>query len=296
MISNEPDFVRYRLDAVVDFIRPNQSMPHEVHLHTGQMTYSAQTWLKREQAGPALQIASATMLPVGDPNAPSYVVTELQPAIESDVFDLIPDHFGKDDNTVRRLRDAVDEVATQALRQFLSRVFSIKQVFYCFWTCPASQRHHHDYPGGLADHSLEMAEGALSHPHMSGTERDLAFTYAILHDVGKIWCYRSDGSYGEPLGHDLALLLHLHDALRELRSEWRDGDLVLRSLISGLWKQRGGRPVMAIGRLVQSLDQLSVERNLAENPRCDPKYKPWRPQDPRDKQVRDGIGDRFPAL
>lgn len=280
MSSNEPEFVTYQFDAVVDFVQPGQQLPCEVHLHTGQCTYRARTWLQDNRDRTTLPIATVTMIATGDADNPGYVVTELAPYADRDVFDLIPDNFAADRTGVERLRSVVDAIAEASLRRFMARVFSLRQVFYCFWTCPASQRHHHNFPGGLAVHSLEMAEGIITNPHLSGSERDLAIVYAILHDVGKIWCYRSDGTYGEPLGHDLALLDHLHPFLRELKAQWPDGELAMRSLLSGLWKQRGHRPIMAIGRLVQSLDQVSAEQDLRRNTRCDPRFRPWSPEKP----------------
>lgn len=280
MSSNEPEFMTYQFDAVVDFVRPGQQLPCEVHLHTGQGTYRARTWLQDNRDRSTLPIATVTMIATGDADNPGYVVTDLAPCPRHDVFDLIPDNFAADRTGVGRLRSVVEAIAEESLRRFIARAFSLRQVFYCFWTCPASQRHHHNYPGGLAVHSLEMAEGIIANPHLTGSERDLAIVYAVLHDVGKIWCYRSDGTYGEPLGHDLALLDHLHPCLRELKVQWPDGELAMRSLLSGLWKHRGHRPIMAIGRLVQSLDQVSAEQDLRRNSRCDPRFKPWSPAKP----------------
>jgi hypothetical protein len=166
-------------------------------------------------------------------------------------------------------------IRSVSLRRFLSDVFSIPVVYRNFWTCPASQKHHHAYAGGLADHSVEMAEDMAAVARLTETERELGIVYALLHDIGKLWCYVDDGTYGDPLGHELAAIDRLHAALARLAESWADGATAMRSFLSGLWKQRGHRPIMAVGKLVQALDQASAERDRRHS--APQARRPWVP-------------------
>jgi 3'-5' exoribonuclease len=65
-----------------------------------------------------------------------------------------------------------------------------------FLDVPAAKRRHHAYMGGLAEHTLETAEIALS---IAGTVRrgemdtDVLLAGALLHDLGKAACFRRQG-------------------------------------------------------------------------------------------------------
>ncbi len=65
-----------------------------------------------------------------------------------------------------------------------------------FLDAPAAKRRHHAYIGGLAEHTLETAEIALS---LAGTvnrtrvDTDVLLAGALLHDVGKAACFRRQG-------------------------------------------------------------------------------------------------------
>ena len=65
-----------------------------------------------------------------------------------------------------------------------------------FFEAPAAKFHHHAYIGGLAEHTLETAEIALS---LAGTvsraemDTDVLLAGALLHDVGKAACFCRQG-------------------------------------------------------------------------------------------------------
>ena len=67
-----------------------------------------------------------------------------------------------------------------------------------FYECPAAIRRHHEYLGGLCEHSLETVRIALNLVEtMPRTEinRDMVIAGAVLHDIGKIFCFDKVG-YG----------------------------------------------------------------------------------------------------
>lgn len=281
MQQPDPPFRTLTIDAVVEPVQHTPNGPSPALIYTANDVYTAWTWLSMpDRLGGYIHTASVTLIPVDDEAQSDFILTAMCARPNRDIFDLIPWHFGTDADVVSRCRKIVDTLHTPALRRFASRVFSIPEVFHNFWGCPASRKHHHNRTGGLAAHSIELAESVLATPLLKSRDRDLAVTYALMHDIGKIWCYDNSGGYAEPLGHDLAALDHLHGPLRLLKSEWRDGALALSSLLAGLWKYRKGRPIMAIGKLVQGLDQLSTEQDLRTSETCDPRFKPWTPAPP----------------
>ncbi|HJJ49925.1 MAG TPA: HD domain-containing protein, partial [Methanocorpusculum sp.] len=67
-----------------------------------------------------------------------------------------------------------------------------------FYECPAAIRRHHEYTGGLCEHSLETVQIALSlidTISRSDINRDMVIAGAVLHDIGKIFCFDKVG-YG----------------------------------------------------------------------------------------------------
>jgi hypothetical protein len=109
-------------------------------------------------------------------------------------------------------------------------------------------------------------------------DRDLGIVLALLHDVGKLWCYESLYSHLEPLGHELVGLAKLHGPIERLAEEWPDGAVALRALLSGQWKRQGGKPLLAIGSLVRALDQTSAEADMRT--RANHRHRPWVPDLP----------------
>lgn len=270
----------HSLDAVIDIQeKTGESMRH-LEILTRDEVYRGVTWLLPQRlADPFVRKAKVTVVPVRctDGEEPLYIVTDLQDLTDQDVFNFIPDRFGRHEGIVFRCRDVVDAIHSPAMRHFVSTVFSLSAVYRYFWTCPASQKHHHSFAGGLALHSVEMAESVMDTPHLSEVERDFGIVYALLHDAGKIWCYREDGAYGDPLGHEMATLDNLHEPLRQLAKEWPDASVAMRSLLSGLWKRSGRKPIMAVGKLVQALDQVSTEQDLRRGQNV--VHLPWTPRE-----------------
>ena len=99
-------------------------------------------------------------------------------------------------------------------------------------------------------------------------------TSALLRDIGKIWCYGEEGFRPfQNLGHELAGLAALNGAFAKLQDQWTDGTIALRSLLAGVWKVKGGRPILAVGKIVQAFDQDSAEQELRR--RKGHRHNPW---------------------
>ena len=85
------------------------------------------------------------------------------------------------------LQKIVASIQNQNLRIFVSCCLDNR-----FYECPAAIRRHHEYTGGLCEHTLETVQIALHMmeimPRMK-INRDIAIAGAVLHDIGKIFCF-----------------------------------------------------------------------------------------------------------
>lgn len=157
----------------------------------------------------------------------------------------------------------IHDVQAGPLKTFLLDVFARRDMHQVFWTMPASIRHHHAYPGGLAAHSMEVATDIAQHVGLTDIERDLGVAAALLHDVGKVWAYTPDmqlTTAAQAMGHELLGLSRLEPYLRNLERQWCDGAYAMRVLLSGQCRMRpdGSLPHSLVQRL-RACDQRSAE-------------------------------------
>jgi hypothetical protein len=182
-------------------------------------------------------------------------------------------------------RALIGEIEADPLRLFVHRVFEDREIFSRFWTLPASARHHHAYPGGLAEHSVEVAQDISSQGQITGSERDLALAGALLHDIGKVWGYTADmfpSVAALAMGHELLGLARLEAHLKGLESLWADGAFAMRVLLSGCSRLRsdGSLPSALVTR-IRAADQRSCERNTGHPARRNRSWipAPWAPEE-----------------
>ena len=72
------------------------------------------------------------------------------------------------------------------LQRLLNRIFTPERKKQ-FYRATAAKSIHHNYSGGLLEHSVQVAELCLRAVDVfSGLNRDLVLTGALLHDIGKI--------------------------------------------------------------------------------------------------------------
>jgi len=85
------------------------------------------------------------------------------------------------------LQKIIASIQNQNIRIFVSCCLDNR-----FYECPAAIRRHHEYTGGLCEHTLETVRIVLHLidiiPRMK-LNRDIAIAGAVLHDVGKIFCF-----------------------------------------------------------------------------------------------------------
>jgi len=83
----------------------------------------------------------------------------------------------------------IDRLENDYLQKLMDAIFT-DDIRNKYLTSPAAKLLHHDTIGGLAEHSLSMAEIVVRlADHYPKLDRDLLICGAILHDIGKIWEY-----------------------------------------------------------------------------------------------------------
>lgn len=137
-------------------------------------------------------------------------VERLRPVNAEDPVDrsrLVPVSEHPPEELRRHARRLVEGIKKPPLRNFLRRLFDDPEIDKLYFEAPAGQLWHHAYLGGLAEHSLAMAEvllkAAESYP---AADQDLLVAGALLHDVGKIEEYSWDTTIeytdrGRLIGH-----------------------------------------------------------------------------------------------
>src|SRR4051794_33571356 len=93
------------------------------------------------------------------------------------------------------LREIVGPVHNPHLRALLEAIFGPEtRTWELFRAAPAAKRYHQAYRHGLLEHSLSVAQSvsAIS-ANFPGIDREVAVTGALLHDIGKLYAYASDG-------------------------------------------------------------------------------------------------------
>ncbi len=129
---------------------------------------------------------------VGDyNNSPQVVVNSLQVLSEEkiDRYSLQKSSARKTDEMLKRLFQIIEKEITQPdLKSLIESFFEDKNFSQTFSLSPAARKVHHNYLGGLLEHSLEVAEFCLLMLKLypGKLNASLLLTGAILHDVGKI--------------------------------------------------------------------------------------------------------------
>lgn len=179
---------------------------------------------------------------------------------------VLPNQLCPIDAVVRQTTQLVDALEIASLRRFLTRALLHRDALHGYWTSPASRRHHHAYPGGLAQHSLEVATMVASANGLRGEDRELGIVFALLHDYGKIWCYRPPTHESIPSGqHEAWGLNQLENDLDVLIWEEPTIGAQIRELLGGRRAARATSYPLAIGRIVRSFDEMSCEMTRNKN-------------------------------
>lgn len=201
---------------------------------------------------------------------PELTIRRFQPVADADPRHFLPPRGADSRVDWRRFGALVTSVTQPDLLRLLRRLFQDKDLRVAFHNAPAAQHKHHPYPGGLLEHSVEVAELALDAcRRLGGLDRDLVLTGALLHDIGKIREMECDMP-GYPFTESGGLVGHVilgADMVREAVQGLPGFDPRLSQALQHLILSHHGRkewgapvePATPEALLLHSCDQISVQ-------------------------------------
>lgn len=282
-VANQPEKRWQLCDGLsrIDCLVPSTDLLHE--LLSGPIT--------------TCKLQVADWPPIGGDVDTVPVVTGAWPddGQEDDALYQLPMDICPVEGVFMGVMELIETLNVPPLYRMMVRIFREREVVDRYWTTPASARHHHAFPGGLAAHSLEVARDLAGQSSLDRHEQELCIAAGLLHDIGKLWSYTPDmflNTAARAMGHELIGLSRLERELKALECEWPDGAYALRVVLSGCGRMRqdGSMPSALVARL-KAADQRSCEQDRSrKKPARAWTPKSWLPSLPsQDLHKNDGI-------
>lgn len=129
------------------------------------------------------------------------------------------------DELIAKIESTINQIQNEKLKNILQAFFSDSDFKNKFYECPSAKRMHHNYDGGLLEHTVEVLQICETTCEIfPELDKDLLYTGAILHDVGKLRTY----DYG-PLSIEISeegdLLDHLVISYEMIKEKMRTLDI-----------------------------------------------------------------------
>ncbi len=140
-------------------------------------------------------------------------ILDAEKVMTYDIRDFIPSSQRDLEDMFNELKKFINSVKNPSLNELLKKIFlsekTEKDIEFRekFLIAPAAKQNHHDFVGGLLEHTLNVVKAADILAGMySYIDRDLLVTGAILHDIGKVYEYEFTpdidfSDMGRLLGH-----------------------------------------------------------------------------------------------
>ena len=157
----------------------------------GAVGWDHAAWAERLEAGSVIRLSGSVDEYMGNPQIKLSNLDIVQAEVSPGYF--VPEGPQDRDTLQGRLEAAIDGITTPHLRTLLEKVFGDQERLREYLAAPAAKLRHQAYVGGLAEHSLNMADHARHcADYYTELDRDLLITACLLHDIGKIEEYRID--------------------------------------------------------------------------------------------------------
>jgi 3'-5' exoribonuclease len=176
--------------------------------------------------------------------------TDLNPHMTTDMSELLPSSHRQTEEMVAELQEVVQDL-NQPWQELVSSILLEKGVLEKFATAPAARTMHHAYVGGLMEHTLSMVSLArFLTQHYPYVNKDLLLAGTLLHDMGKIIEYTTEGPFsfsddGRLVGHIVRAIVIVETAAAKLKNFPEDD---LRQLIHLIASHHGtnewGSPIV----------------------------------------------------
>ena len=94
---------------------------------------------------------------------------------------------------VEEIRFTIKNIENVHLKHLLKSFFCDQNFTDVYYEAPAAKKYHHNYLGGLLDHSVEVLKICKCLCELfPDLDEDLLYTGVLLHDIGKIKAYNYD--------------------------------------------------------------------------------------------------------
>jgi 3'-5' exoribonuclease len=188
---------------------------------------------------------------------------------------LFSDFFPMAEKDVDEMFQALLDISRQIKNPHLTRLLQLfwedEPFMKSFKMAPASKWLHHNYLGGLLEHTLSLAQLALKNAcHYNGLNLDLLLTCSILHDLGKVdeLSYQRSFDYsdeGRLLGHIILGIEKVEDKIRQLPDFPKDLSTLLKHLLLSHHGQYAWgspkRPMTLEAIMLHYLDDMDAKIN-----------------------------------
>lgn len=136
-------------------------------------------------------------------------ILNIRKSLEEEVTDL-SDFIAttpKDPNQLsENLFRYIEGIENEFLKELLKNIFENTEFFTKYAKTPAAKNWHHNYVGGLLEHTVAVAKICEFASHQYPVDRDLLIAGALLHDIGKVEEYEVKATFeftniGRLVGH-----------------------------------------------------------------------------------------------
>jgi len=200
-------------------------------------------------------------------------ITHIQRVEEEEILfsDFFPMAEKDIEEMFRSLAEISDQIRNSHLHQLIKLFWEDESFIKLFKVAPASKWLHHNYLGGLLEHTLSMVQLVLKNAsHYNGLNLDLLLTASILHDVGKVdeLSYRRSFDYsdeGRLLGHITLGIERVEDKIRQVPDFPKDLSTLLKHLLLShhgqyIWGSPK-RPMTLEAVMLHYLDDMDAKMN-----------------------------------
>ncbi len=173
----------------------------------------------------------------------------------------LPDYLRSTDKDLNSLMDDlyefIDSVESVQLKQLLTIIFEDQEFLANFKKCPAAKNWHHNYIGGLLEHTISVTKICAFAAELYPVDKDILVAGAILHDIGKVFEYEVSSvidftDEGRLIGH----LCIGDDFVTQKAREIPDFDLRTLMKIRHLILAHHGEMEKGAARLPQTLEAM----------------------------------------
>ena len=188
---------------------------------------------------------------------------------------LFSDFFPMTEKNIDEMFQSLLEISQQIKNPHLSQLLQLfwadESFVKLFKVAPASKWLHHNYLGGLLEHTLSLAQLVLKiASHYQGLDTDLLLTASIFHDLGKVdeLSYHRSFDYsddGRLLGHIILGIERVEDKMRQLPEFPKDLSTLLKHFLLShhgqyLWGSPK-KPMTLEAVMLHFLDDMDAKTN-----------------------------------